>query len=132
MIYKKLGDRRLKEAGIDEKIIDYSNDGILKVYDELFKKYGEINSSYTHNCENGTSINKCGEETFTDKITICNISEHNYKFVRLKTAEEIYSKEEYKKIVGMKKLSYGNHGLSITPPFPDHNLLFASIDLGSG
>ena len=134
---------------------DHPNN-INVVYDELFKKILNINKSCTIECSAGTNVNKNGEDTFPDKLTLFNIGErciNNVIFDRLKTAEELYfrdedidhkthhlkdkkfdkaimkEKEEFERLKVYIK-SYKNSGLSVIPPFPDHNLLFASIDIG--
>ena len=146
------GTKKLNSVGIFEIDIN-SNDGISHIYDQLFEKCCGIKKCVTFDYNEGTNVNIKGEDTFPDKLSICNVDcdfdEKNVIRERLKTAEEVYFdekcidkntghvrgniedgslKEKYIEW-GFEKLKYGRAGLNVKSPFPDHNLMYVSIEI---
>lgn len=109
--------------------------------------------SNVFDCEVGTNVNETGEYTNPDKIFLLNCNIISFKCA--KTAEQVYFDKDslnekghvknggkgivLNEIAKLRKkeifnenisIKYKRFGLGVPAPYPDHNLLFASIDLG--
>ena len=149
------GENNLFSWGINKKdaqSMKGNNKKQCEIYDLLLKNY--CNKPFiTFDYDKGTSLVRGGKDTFPDKFSICSEVEYIiYEQTRLQTAEEVYFdkdyididnhvigkdiknakfKEEYEeyKNNGLKILGYDNSGLKVKAPFPDHNLMYVSIEI---